>query len=233
MEDKISLRKTLIWIKKKTNTDPKNFYILFGSIFFISALISVAVDYFTPFTGVAMIFRALLVIPLTISIFSLGYSLSYTLYKQRVKIDPEWVSFRERFSPTWRRRIGIIFGAILVVISYASQQVVGYTLISSAILASIIGIFAFIRKTSTEQRMEKLGLPDIRDLEYQTLMEEMKKEQEEESSKARVKKSQKKYRRWGIKDEFYEEEVDVEEDEYGEIEVEVTEEVEERDEISK
>ena len=208
----LSLRKALIWIKRQTNTNPKNLYLTYGAVFLILAIGSLFIDYFLAFDGIFMILRALLLIPISASLFIIGYSISYRMHKNKVDSDPDWVSFRERFSPAWRQRIAIILGAVLIVIAYASQQRVGYTLIASTLIAIALGLIAFIRKTTKEKKRAELGIPDTRDIEYKKLVTEMEKEQAEIKKAEKIEKSRKKYRRWGIKDDDYvEEDEDIDE----------------------
>lgn len=219
----LTFRKILIWIKKQTNTNDKKFYILSSAVFIVFASLSIVLDYFTAFSGIWMLLRALILIPITISLFLLGYGISYKIHKSQVRKNPDWVSIRERFSPTWRNRISIIIGAALIVIAYASQQKVGYTIVSSVILAIVIGLFAFMRKTTEEKRRQELGIADLRDIQYNELMSEMEKEQQENKAIKKQKKSQKKYERWGYKDKNYVEPDEIEDsDDLEDDEVEET-----------
>lgn len=206
--NKLSFRKALIWIKKQNNTDQKRFLLITGAIFITSLILSLVVDYFTPFYGLWMFIRSIILIPLSLTIFTLSYSLSLYLHKRMIENNPEWVSFRARFSPTWRNRISIIIGAFLLLIIYVSQEKVGYTLVSSTIIAVVIALFAFMRKTKDEKIRSELGVPDERDIEYKKLVEELEEEQKRSKQISLQKKSKKKYDRWGIKDKNYVEEID-------------------------
>lgn len=201
--DNMTFRRFLIWIKKQTNTNIKNFYFTYGGIFILSLGMSLALDYFTPFDGFWMILRTLTLVPLSVTIFILVYSWLYILHLKKVKKDPEWTSFRGRLSPAWRRRVGIITAAVLLVVVYSSQQIVGYTFVSSCVVAAVIGIFAFIRKTTSEQKRADLGIEDYRDVEYSSLIKKMEKEQSDKKDSKKQKRSQKRYEKWGYKDKNY------------------------------
>lgn len=204
MIDKLTFRKILIWIKRKTNTDAKNLYIINGSIFIISAILSIIFDMLTPSDGIWMLLRLIFLAPITSTLFILSYSLSYSTHNKMIINNPEWLSFRDRFSPSWRNRISIIIGAVLIVVAYASSpEMTGYTLISSVLLTVVVNLLAFIRKTTTEKEREELGIEDLRDIEYKKVLTEIEKDQEEKNKEKREKKSAKKYKRWGIKDKNY------------------------------
>lgn len=208
--EKISFRKFLLWIKNQNKNNAKQFFGIVSAVFVISTFFAYFVDYSTPFFGLWMFVRAFILIPLSITMFLLLYSLALFLHKKMRERNPAWPTFRERFSPSWRNRISIIVGAFLLLVIYTSQEQVGYTFVSSLIMAIVIALFAFMRKTKEEKVRADLGIPDERDVEYSRLVKELEKDQEQQRRIKTQKKSQKKYEKWGIKDENYVEEIEEE-----------------------
>lgn len=218
--ENLSFRKILIIIKQQNKNNASQFLGITGAVFTTLLILSLLVDGYTPFFGVWMFVRAFILIPLSISIFVLGYSLSIYLGKLMKTRNPEWVPIRMRFSPTWRNRISIIIGAFLLLIMYTYPEQVGYTFVSSSLIAIVISLFVFMRKTKREKEMAELGIPDERDVSYQKLVEELEEDQKKQKLIELQKKSKKKYERWGIKDENYVDEID--EEEYKEIDLDST-----------
>lgn len=182
------VRNGLIRIRKAFNQDQKRFFLVMGVVAALSVVISFVLDAFTPFGGVAMIGRSLLLIPLSGSIFSIGYAVSLILHRARIREDEAWVPFRLRFSPTWRRRIALIVGAFLVVIMYASGFRVGYTLTAGITLAIGIALLAFIRTTRAEAAREAMDIPDRRDVRIDHYVANREKIREEKKAARKRKK---------------------------------------------
>lgn len=103
----------------------------------------------------------------------------------KIEKNPEWMPYRSRFSPSWRRRIAIISGAFLFVIGLGLQPGVGYTFTASVVAAFALGLFAFIRMTKKETQRAALEIPDARDLAFSNLVS--KNENEVAAKKAAIK----------------------------------------------
>lgn len=184
------MRKGLIRIRREYNTNRKNLFILFGGIFTVSLILSLVLDIFCSFTSVWNFIRSLILIPLSVSIFVLGYSASLYLHNNRMMEDPEWVPYRSRYSPKWRRYISMIIGSFLLVFMYANGYHVGYTLTASLFVAIIIALFAFMRLTRNEMLLEELEIPDARDIRYNKHKETLEKQRklEEANKQSRIQK---------------------------------------------
>jgi len=162
-----NFREALLLIRDWFLTDRKKLFLIAGAASAILGLITVAADLFLPWGSWGMVARTLLLVPTSVALFVLGYAgaIWWTFFKAR---DPEWTNVRARFSPTWRQRISAIIAAILLVVIYAVTTRPGYTLTSSVIVAVIIGLFVFMRKTVAEINREELGIPDARDAALNT-----------------------------------------------------------------
>lgn len=157
-------RKVLLFIKRQYMYHRARFFLYAIGAFILLAGISIGVDFLLPWEGLGMFLRVFILIPLGSVIFALGYAGALAYYFMRSQ-DEQWVSWRDKFSPTWRQRISMIVGAVLVVLIIATNSNnPGYTLVTSCIAAVIVGLFVFMRKTSSELRREELGIPDARDV---------------------------------------------------------------------
>lgn len=158
-------RKFLTFLRKGYNTQGMKYFYLWGAVLLVALAASVLVDLFVPFGAWWNLIRTVILIPLAVSIFAVGYAISLILHRMR-STDPEWKPYRTRFSPLWRMRIAAIVAALGLVLVYASGESPVFTLFSSSILAVGIALLAFIRRTSQELKREKLGIPDARDVSY-------------------------------------------------------------------
>lgn len=181
------LREVLIRIRKEFNTNTNRFFVITGATFAVSLIVSFLLDALTPFSGVAMVARSMLLMPLGGSIFALGYVVSLLLHRARVREDDTWIPFRLRFSPSWRRRISLIVGAFLVVVMYSSGFRIGYTLTAGTVVAIVIALFAFMRTTREEAARESMNIPDSRDIRYKRQMKERERVREERKEARRNK----------------------------------------------
>lgn len=170
-----SFRGYLVSIRKQYNTNAKKLFTVSGIIALISIAMTILADIFLPFSDApwATLIRSALLVPTSISIFVFGYGVSLFLHYSKMDGDPQWVPFRYRFSPTWRRRISLVIAALLFVIIYANGERVGYTALSAAILAVGISLFAFMRTTVEEAKREKFEIPDVRDTKYDANMKKL------------------------------------------------------------
>lgn len=177
-------RQSLIRIRKEFNTNPKRFFSVGGGMLAVLILVSTLVDSFLPFTGLVMIVRSLLVVPMSVLFFAMFYALSLYLHnRQRVLTEGAWVPYRLRFSVIWRRRIAIIAAAFVLVFIYATGHSPVYTLMASVYISTFYAMFAWIRPTTDEARLESFNIPDQRDIRYDAQMRRIKTEQEKNKVK--------------------------------------------------
>lgn len=172
------IRNFLIYLRKQYAHNKRKFLSLMGIISVISTIMGLLLDNLTPFSGAWMVARSVLCIPLMFSLYSLFYYVSLVLHKQRVRENREWIPYRLRYSPKWRRRMIAIWGAFLVVFIYSVGYGPTYTLSSSLCLVSIIACLAFIRPTKQEALREELNLPDMRDLLAKQHLDEKQEDSE-------------------------------------------------------
>jgi len=195
-------RRLLVQLRNQYLYNRKRLFVYSGAASALLAAITIGIDFVLPFASWGMLIRTLLLIPTSVAIFVLGYSavIAYTFYKAD---DENWTSLRAKYSPTWRQRISMVIGAILFVLVYAISMKPGYTLTSSIIVAIVIGLFVFMRKTTVEINREELGIPDARDAalnthlrrrsaETHTRAETRQKTKSDEKAKAKIDKAREK-----------------------------------------
>lgn len=158
-------RKFLTFLRKGYNTRGRKYFYLWGGILLGALAASVAVDVLVPFGAWWNLIRTAVLVPLALSIFAVGYAVSLGLHRMR-SADPNWRPYRTRFSPLWRMRISAIVAALGLVLVYASGESPVFTLFSSVLLATGLALLAFMRRTSQEMKRESLGIPDARDVSY-------------------------------------------------------------------
>lgn len=158
-------RKFLTFLRKEYNTKGNKYFKTWGSVLLVSLIAGVLVDIFVPFGAWWNLIRTCILVPLATSIFAVGYAVSLSLHRMK-SADPEWKPYRTRFSPLWRIRISAIVGTVAFVLIYAAGESPVFTLFSSAMLAVGFALVAFMRKTAQEQKREALGIPDARDVSY-------------------------------------------------------------------
>lgn len=160
-----TFRKILIRIRKYyREKKPQLFaYSTLGVIVF--GALSIALDAIIPWENWGMFLRTLALVPLSLSLSVLGYALALAYCDAKLSENLEWQSWRERLSPTWRRRASMIVGSVLVVLAIASSnKQVGYTLITAVILSVAVGLIIFMRATADEVKRARFGIPDARDV---------------------------------------------------------------------
>lgn len=172
------LREGLIFLRRKYTAGAGSFQKLMLAVLAVSVVVSFVADLLLPFQGWANALRALIIIPLATSLFSLAYLYSMSLHDRRVADEEDWVPFRLRWSRTWRRRMAAVAGAFLFILVYASSYRPGYTLIAAGFCALAVALVAFIRPTRRELRMEELDIPDARDVLYDRKVKERTQERE-------------------------------------------------------
>lgn len=205
----MSIGKFLGWIRRVYNTAPNHLTIYgFGTVA-VLAIIGILLDNFLPFTLWWNVLRALVSIPLAGAIFILGYAQAISSHAKKVEENPEWISYRHRYSPSWRRRISAIIGAILVVIAYASTNTPFYTMITAGILATALALFAFMRLTRKEKIDEEYGLPDSREVDYQRRFKELQEERAKVEAKAKADKAAKRKKALGLSSNDAEQDAEV------------------------
>lgn len=176
-------RKGLVRVRKEYNLNPKNLFLYSGIASILGILLTLLCDIFLPFVLWGQSVRGLILIPTSAAFFVLGYGFSLFLHYSKVAADPTWVPFRLRYSPTWRRRIALIVGAMMFVGIYANGFRIGYTAIAAVFVAMVIGLFAFIRTTKDEANREELNIPDSRDTKYEDNLRKLEKQREEKRKK--------------------------------------------------
>lgn len=184
-------RKFLIWIRDKQRADAKNLYFYCVAGFLAFGIISLLVDSFVPWDGWWTLIRSALLVPLTmfgfVGLYALSLDLSERKQLETQGREDQWVPFRLRYSPKWRRNISLIIGAVVVVIAYASEQFVGYTLASSLIAILALALIAFCRLTRTENKRAELKIFDPRDSMFEERMKQYEREKkriEEEAKRS-------------------------------------------------
>lgn len=185
-------RKFLTFLRKGLNTRGRKYFYLWGSILAVALVASVFVDILVPFGAWWNLIRTVVLVPLSVSIFAVGYGIGLILHRIR-STDPSWRPYRTRFSPLWRMRISAIVAAVGFVILYAAGESPVFTLFSSALLALGLTLLAFMRRTSQELKREDLGIPDARDVGYDSevrrLQENRRRIMAERSEKREAKRA--------------------------------------------
>lgn len=160
------LRQFLVNIRSWYSNDLKRALTILFSVLGASAVAGLLLDWLVDFAGWWNALRSLILLPTAGSLFVLGYMLALYLGQRKTKSDPDWVPIRARFSPKRRTQISVIVGAVLLVVIYALGAQPGYTFLSSAVIASLVGVLAFVRRTEKEINRLQLGIPDPRDYDY-------------------------------------------------------------------
>lgn len=168
-------RKFLIRIRREYHTNPRRLFLFSLLAVLLFTGIGIVADVFLPFIMWGNAVRSAILIPTSTAMFVLGYAVSLFLHYSRTNSNPEWVPYRLRFSPTWRRRIALVVLAFMVVAVYSNGFRIGYTAAASVFVALGIALFAFIRTTKEEAKREELDLPDTRDARYEQQMENLEK----------------------------------------------------------
>lgn len=185
----MTLRKFLIWIRDKHRQDPKNLYFYCTVGFLVFAIISVVVDTYVPWDGWWMMVRSAMLFPLIgfgfVGFYSLSLDLNVRKQKAARENEENWVPYRLRYSPKWRRNVSLIIGALMLVVMYAADYFVGYTIFASVLAIIAVGMVAFCRLTRAENRRAEQKVPDPRDSMFEERMkqyERAKKRAEEEKN---------------------------------------------------
>lgn len=173
-------RKFLIWIRDKQRADAKNLYFYCVAGFLAFGIISLLVDSFVPWDGWWTLIRSALLVPIAgfgfVGLYALSLDLSERKHKEANQNEEEWVPFRLRYSPKWRRNVSLIIGAVVVVIAYASENFVGYTIASSLIAILALALIAFCRLTRSENKRAELNIFDPRDSMFEERMKQYERE---------------------------------------------------------
>lgn len=183
-------RKFLTFLRKEHNTKGNKYFKTWGSVLLVSLIAGVLVDIFVPFGAWWNLIRTCILVPLATSIFAVGYAISLNLHRMR-STDPNWKPYRTRFSPLWRMRISAIVGTIAFVLIYAAGESPVFTLFSSLMLAVGLTLVAFMRKTAQEQKRENLGIPDARDVSYDSELRRLQTQRKAIMNQRAAKRSQK------------------------------------------
>lgn len=165
----------------------KNFTIYLSIALVASIGLSVLFDFLVPFSSWGNVARAFVVLVDSVIFFSAGYLANFFFYMSQRAVNPDYVDLKERFSPSWRNRIAIIIGAVLFTMMLTVNQGLAYTIVSSIIVASVVGIVVFISRTEEEREREFYGVPDKRDDAYRDALEDVRKKRESRQKKKKGK----------------------------------------------
>lgn len=160
-------RKFLVRIRREYNQQPRRLFLWSGIGTVLGTVIAILLDAFLPFGGWGNLVRSGFLLPYSVTMFILGYAVSLFLHYAKTSGDPNWIPYRLRLSPTWRRRVSAVVAAIMVVVLYANGYRIGYTIISSIFVVIVIALFAFMRTTKDEAAREELNIPDVRDTRFE------------------------------------------------------------------
>lgn len=183
-------RKFLTFLRKEHNTKGNKYFKTWGSVLLVSLIAGVLVDIFVPFGAWWNLIRTCILVPLATAIFAVGYAISLNLHRMR-STDPTWKPYRTRFSPLWRMRISAIVGTIAFVLIYAAGESPVFTLFSSLMLAVGLTLVSFMRKTAQEQKRENLGIPDARDVSYDSELRRLQTQRKAVMNQRAAKRNQK------------------------------------------
>ena len=161
----------------------KNLTIYLSIALVASIGLSVLFDFLVPFSSWGNVARAIVVLADSVIFFSAGYLANFFFYMSQRAVNPDYVDLKERFSPSWRNRIAIILGAVLFTMMLTVNQGLAYTIVSSIIVASVVGIVVFISRTEEEREREFYGVPDKRDDAYRDALEDVRKKRESRQKK--------------------------------------------------
>lgn len=173
-------REWLVYIKKKTNLEPRKFYQLNGVIVAALLALSIVVDMFTPVEGWWTILRTSILITMAFFGFNIVYGIALFLNSYMTRTREDWTPFRSRHSPRWRLYYSLMVAAVVIVLASSFGNFVGFTAFSTAIVITGISLVAFMRKTRAEQRRTQYGIPDPRDVLFEQRVEEQQREREEQ-----------------------------------------------------
>lgn len=165
----------------------KNFTIYLSIALVASIGLSVLFDFLVPFSSWGNVARAIVVLVDSVIFFSAGYLANFFFYMSQRAVNPDYIDLKERFSPSWRNRIAIILGAVLFTMMLTVNQGLAYTIVSSIIVASVVGIVVFISRTEEEREREFYGVPDKRDDAYRDALEDVRKKRESRQKKKKGK----------------------------------------------
>lgn len=144
------------------------------SIALLAAIVvSVLFDYFVPFSSWGNVIRAFVVLADSVIFFSVGYLATFFIYMSQRASNPDYINFKDRFSPSWRNRISIVIGAVLFTMAITANQGLAYTIVSGIIVAGFVGIINFISRTEEEKDREFYGVPDKRDNAYRDALSDI------------------------------------------------------------
>lgn len=174
-------------LRRKYLENFKDLAIKLGAFTVGIIVVSVLFDIFVPFSVWGNVARALLVLVEATLFFSIGYLISFFMLLGNRATNPDYVPLKERYSPSWRLRISAITAAALFFIILSTSHSAVYSLVSSVVVACIMGLIIFISKTPEEEEREFYGIPDKRDNAYYNALHDIqdKKERRKQAKKER------------------------------------------------
>lgn len=176
------------FLRKQYFRNFKNFLLTLSAITVGFVIIAVIVDTFLSFDVWFNILRAFIIAFTATAMFSLGYTVSFFFSQSKRQIDQNYVMVKDRFSPTWRRRISVVIGAAIFGILYSIEKNSLYSTVSSFVVAVIIAVIIFLSMSEEEQDREFYGVPDARDLSYEKNLEKVKSERVKKAEERKRKK---------------------------------------------
>lgn len=163
----VLFRRYLVWVQRRFVRNRKQFLLRWLGVCLGCVVVSLAGDMLLPTGTWAMTVRAALLLPTSWSMFTVGYALSLWMHDRM-----GWTALRLRMSPRWRVRSAVLVGAALAVCAYGTAtHMVGYTALSSLWVAVALGAVAFARATSEEAKWAQVGLPDPRDVAFDSALD--------------------------------------------------------------
>lgn len=153
----------------------KNKFLIIGGMILI-LVASTIIDYFVPFNSITNTFRGAIALTEGLLVFSAVYLYVVKRHERIKEKEPDSKVLRERFSHKERINISIVMWAVwFLILLFTSKENLVFTNLSSALIASALGILTFVRSTREEDAIAKMGLEDSRDLKF----EKRRKEEEE------------------------------------------------------
>lgn len=157
------LRRFLIYVRQERARKGWKFFAMWGALAVLAIGTGVVLDVFTPFGGWWNFLRAVVMIPLTVSLFAVLYGVAVKVGALMLQSDQDWVPFRLRFGPKTRRNYAIVLSAFLVLMVLTLRPSPVYTLVASLVVVFALLILSFTRKTLEEEKREAIGALDPRD----------------------------------------------------------------------
>lgn len=182
------MKEYLVFLRRFYRENRTRMIIMAAISFAVLLGLSIAVDIFLPFSGWLTWIRALVLLPFSVVIASIEYMVALYLHNWQLSRG-DWLSYRERISLRWRIYISIIAAAFVLVFMAADTPGKLYTTSASLIVSFVWAILAFIRPLQKEKILRELGIPDERDIKYQSTYEKVRQRRIDNANKENQKKN--------------------------------------------